>query len=231
MNFVTKTIDPNAPVLLLADRFFAQQASLDLLAAGYSTVIEKMESLGQKMSLLEPSMIVVDRSWSGESGMKFCRQLRDNGSRIPILMLVDRETVEERVACLEAGADDYLLKPYKKEALLDSIRIYLQPTTGVNEQLRFGQLVLDLTTRQAIRNGHKIDLTMKEFELLKYLMSNPRKVLTREEIIENVWGYDYQGESNIIEVYIRYLRIKIESEDRKRLIQTIRGVGYVLREP
>ncbi len=231
MNLINKTIDSNAPVLLLTDNFFAQQASLDLLAAGYSTVVEKIESLGQRIASLEPAMIVVDRAWAGELGVKFCRQLRTKGNRIPILMLVEKETVDERVACLEAGADDYLLKPYKREALLASINLYLQPTTGISEQLRFGQLVLDLTTRQAIRNGRKIDLTMKEFELLKYLMSNPRKVLTREEIIENVWGYDYQGESNVIEVYIRYLRIKIENEDCKRLIQTIRGVGYVLREP
>jgi DNA-binding response OmpR family regulator len=223
--------DPNAPVLLLTDNLFAQQASLDLLAAGYSTVVEKIERLDRTMASLVPAMIVVDRAWTGELGVKFCRQLRSNGSRIPILMLLDKETVEERVACLEAGADDYLLKPYKREALLELIYLYLQPKTGTNQQLRFGQLVLDLTTRQAIRNGRKIDLTMKEFELLKYLMSNPRKVLTREEIIENVWGYDYQGESNVIEVYIRYLRIKIENEDSKRLIQTIRGVGYVLREP
>jgi OmpR family response regulator NblR len=141
-----------------------------------------------------------------------------------------RETVEDRVACLEAGADDYFLKPYRSETFLQMVRLYLEPDAGVTEQLRFGELILDLTTRRAMRGGRTIDLTMKEFELLKYLMSHPREVLTREQILENVWGYDFMGESNVIEVYIRYLRLKIEDEGEKRLIQTVRGVGYVLRE-
>jgi DNA-binding response OmpR family regulator len=141
-----------------------------------------------------------------------------------------RDTVEDRVACLESGADDYFLKPYRTDAFLQLVRLYLQPEAGANEQLRFSDLVLDLATRRAMRNGRTIDLTMKEFELLKYMMSHPREVLTREQILENVWGYEFMGESNVIEVYIRYLRLKIEEEGEKRLIQTVRGVGYVLRE-
>jgi DNA-binding response OmpR family regulator len=141
-----------------------------------------------------------------------------------------RETVDDRVACLESGADDYFLKPYRTETFLQMVRLYLEPEAGVTEQLRFGDLVLDLTTRRALRGGRVIDLTMKEFELLKYLMTHPREVLTREQILENVWGYDFMGESNVIEVYIRYLRLKVEDEGEKRLIQTVRGVGYVLRE-
>ena len=145
-------------------------------------------------------------------------------------MLVEQDTVEARVACIEAGADDYLLKSYQREKLLEQINLYLQPETNAGEQLRFGDLVLDLNSRQALRKDRVIDLTMKEFELLKYLMSNPQQVLTREEILENVWGYDYRGESNVIEVYIRYLRLKIEGQNNRRLIQTVRGIGYVLRE-
>lgn len=221
----------NQPILLLTDSTFARQASLDLQAVGYSPVIEQAERGWQKLRQLKPVMVLIDRSLPGNSGANFCHQLRNSGDRIPVLMLVEKETVEERVACLEAGADDYLLKPYKKEALLEQIYLYLKPVVDNKEQLRFGQLVLDLATRQVKRNDLAIDLTMKEFELLKYLMSNPRQVLTRDEIIENVWGYDYRGESNVIEVYIRYLRLKIETHDRKRLIQTVRGVGYVLREP
>jgi len=175
-------------------------------------------------------MVIVDRSLTGQFGFDLCRQLRSSGDRIPVLMLVEQETVAERVACLEAGADDYLLKPYQREKLLEQIDLYLQPEVSITEQLRFGELILDLNTRQVIRNEQVIDLTMKEFELLKYLMSNPQQVMTREEIIENVWGYDYRGESNVIEVYIRYLRLKIESQNQKRLIQTVRGIGYVLRE-
>ncbi len=141
-----------------------------------------------------------------------------------------RDTVDDRVACLEAGADDYFLKPYRSEDFLNLIRLYLKPDVDTTEQLRFADLVLDIATRRAIYNGRAIDLTMKEFELLKYLMEHPREVLTREQILENVWGYDFMGESNVIEVYIRYLRLKIEDEGQKRLIQTVRGVGYVLRE-
>ena len=220
----------NSPILLLTDNDFAQQASLDLQKAGYFPMLEKAQKGWQKLSLLQPVMVIVDRSFSGTSGFNLCRQLRSSGNRIPILMLVEQETVAERVACLEAGADDYLLKPYQREQLLEQINLYLQPEVSAQEQLRFGELILDLTTRQVIRNNQVIDLTMKEFELLKYLMSNPQQVMTREEIIENVWGFDYRGESNVIEVYIRYLRLKIESQNSKRLIQTVRGIGYVLRE-
>lgn len=221
----------NSPILLLTDNDFAQQASLDLQKAGYFPVLEKAQKGWQTLSLLQPVMVIIDRLFSGTSGYSLCRQLRSSGNRIPILMLVEEETVAERVACLESGADDYLLKPYQREQLLEQINLYLQPEVRAQEQLRFGELILDLTTRQVIRNSQVIDLTMKEFELLKYLMSNPQQVMTREEIIENVWGFDYRGESNVIEVYIRYLRLKIESQNSKRLIQTVRGIGYVLREP
>ena len=217
-------------ILLLSDGNFAQQASLDLQTLGYLPITEKVQQGWQRLSLYQPAMIIIDRALTGKSGFDLCQELRSTGNRIPILMLVEEETVAERIACLEAGADDYLLKPYQKEKLLQQIEIYLQPEISAVEQLRFGELILDLTTRQVIRQEQVIDLTMKEFELLKYLMSNPQQVMTREEIIENVWGYDYRGESNVIEVYIRYLRLKIESQNQKRLIQTVRGIGYVLRE-
>ena len=145
-------------------------------------------------------------------------------------MLMARDSFGDRVACLEAGADDYFLKPYRPDNFMKLVRLYLKQDFDSSEQLRFGDLILDLATRRKINNGRAIDLTMKEFELLKYLMEHPREVLTREQILENVWGYDFMGESNVIEVYIRYLRLKIEDESQKRLIQTVRGVGYVLRE-
>ena len=144
--------------------------------------------------------------------------------------MMARDTLDDRVACLEAGADDYFLKPYRSDEFLKLVQMYLQPSEAGAEQLRFGELMLDLTNRTASRNGRVIGLTMKEFELLKYLMEHPREVLAREQILENVWGYDFMGESNVIEVYIRYLRLKIDGKDDKRLIQTVRGVGYVLRE-
>ena len=226
----TKFDTANSSIILLTDSNFAQQASLDLQTWGYLPIVEQVQQGWRRLSVYQPAMIILDRALTGKAGFNLCQQLRQEGSRIPILMLVEQETVAERVACLEAGADDYLLKPYQREKLLQQIELYLQPKNGTAEHLRFGELVLDLTTRQAIRQEQVIDLTMKEFELLKYLMSNPHQVMTREEIIENVWGYDYRGESNVIEVYIRYLRLKIESQNQKRLIQTVRGIGYVLRE-
>jgi OmpR family response regulator NblR len=225
-NYSTATLS----ILLLTDDIFAQQASLDLKTLGYLPVVETALKGWSELSAYQPVMVIVDRTFTGKSGFDLCRQLRRAGEHVPILMLVEQETVAERVACLEAGADDYLLKPYQKDKLLEQINLYLQTETDIREQLRFGELILDLSTRQAIRGDQVIGLTMKEFELLKYLMSNPQQVMTREEIIENVWGYDYRGESNVIEVYIRYLRLKIESQNQKRLIQTVRGIGYVLRE-
>ena len=179
---------------------------------------------------VQPQVICTDLKMPKMDGLKLLQTLRSQGIKIPVLLLTARDTVEDRVACLEAGADDYFLKPYRTEPFLQMVRLYLEPDVGAMEQLRFGDLALDLTTRRAMRGGRVIDLTMKEFELLKYLMTHPREVLTREQILENVWGYDFMGESNVIEVYIRYLRIKIEDEGEKRLIQTVRGVGYVLRE-
>lgn len=226
------TLDRNPCVLLVeTDESLAQRLSLDLREAGYTTVVAYDASTGWHQACeIQPAMVVVDRALSGESGLKLCSQIRSSGSRVPVLLLMARDTVEDRVACIEAGADDYFLKPYRTEPFLQMVRLYLEPETNATEQLRFGDLVLDLTTRRAMRGGRTIDLTMKEFELLKYLMSHPREVLTREQILENVWGYDFMGESNVIEVYIRYLRLKVEDEGEKRLIQTVRGVGYVLRE-
>ena len=228
MNSATGILD--LPVLLLTDSTFAHKASSDITTLGYLPVVETAQKGWRNLSHHQPVMLIVDRSFTGQPGFDLCRQIRSAGDRLPILMLVDQETIAERVACLEAGADDYLLKPYQREKLLEQINVYLQPEITIPEQLRFGELILDLNTRQVIRQEQVIDLTMKEFELLKYLMSNPQTVMTREEIIENVWGYDYRGESNVIEVYIRYLRLKIESQNQRRLIQTVRGIGYVLRE-
>ncbi|MGB6168373.1 MAG: response regulator transcription factor, partial [Geitlerinemataceae cyanobacterium] len=178
----------------------------------------------------QPGLVVIDRTLPGKSGLWLCSHIRKQGHRFPVLMAIGSDTVADRVACLDAGADDYLLKPYQSDRFLNLVKFYLQPACGDVDRLRFGGLSLDLVTRQALRHDRKIDLTMKEFELLKFLMEHPREVLTREQILENVWGYDFMGESNVIEVYIRYLRLKIEEEGQKRLIQTVRGVGYVLRD-
>ncbi|MGG6267881.1 response regulator transcription factor NblR [Leptolyngbya sp. AN03gr2] len=218
-------------LIVETDQALAHHVSSDLQESGYDTIVVHDSRAGLRQAIdKHPSLIVVDRLLEGDSGLTFCHDLRTTGARIPVLLLMARDTVDDRVACIEAGADDYFLKPYRSEDFLKLVRLYLKPDAPSNEQLRFGDLVLDLSTRQALRNGRAIDLTMKEFELLKYLMEHPREVLTREQILENVWGYEFGGESNVIEVYIRYLRLKIEDEGEKRLIQTVRGVGYVLRE-
>lgn len=225
------TNDSLCVLVVESDHSLAQQISLDLKESGYEPVVTEDAVSGLELIRdRTPAMIVVDRMLAGDSGLGLCKQLRAIGITAPLLILMARDTVDDRVACLESGADDYFLKPYRSEEFLKLIRLYLQPDNDTTEQLRFGDLILDLATRRAIHNGRTIDLTMKEFELLKFLMEHPREVLTREQILENVWGYDFMGESNVIEVYIRYLRLKIEDEGQKRLIQTVRGVGYVLRE-
>jgi len=231
LKIMITTVERNTCVLVIeTDEVLAAQVGLDLQSSGYEAVVVHDADRGiHEVRDRHPALIVIDRMLAGASGLNLCDRLRKTGSREPMLVLMARDTVEDRVACLESGADDYFLKPYRSEEFLKLVRIYLQEPAGT-EQLRFGDLAIDLATRRAIRHGRAIDLTMKEFELLKYLMEHPREVLTREQILENVWGYDFMGESNVIEVYIRYLRLKIEDEGQKRLIQTVRGVGYVLRE-
>lgn len=234
MNSQSSTLMPvlNPCILLVqTDETFAEQAKLDLQDAGYTPIfISKASKAWSEFEVREPVLVVLDSTRAGEAGIKLCQKIRKSGSRVLILLIVEKETLEERVACLEIGADDYLPKPSHVKELLERVHFYLQPHDTSNEQLRFGNLVLDLTTRRLLLDDKAIDLTFKEFELLKYLMSHPREVLTREQILENVWGYDFQGESNVIEVYIRYLRLKMEQGGQKRLIHTVRGIGYVLRE-
>lgn len=213
------------------DELLAQHVSTDLRESGYDPTVVADAAAGLKQAqLLQPALVVIDRMLAGESGLSLCSHLRAHGARMPVLLMMAKDSLEDRVACIQAGADDYFLKPYRSDEFLKLVRLYLQSETSNGEQLRFSDLVLDLATRRAIRNERTIDLTMKEFELLKYLMEHPGEVLTREQILENVWGYDFMGESNVIEVYIRYLRLKVEEEGEKRLIQTVRGVGYALRD-
>ena len=167
----------------------------------------------------------------GVDGLEVCRRLRRAGSRLPVLMLTARDAVENRVAGLDAGADDYVTKPFALEELLARIRALLRRTTdGAGEVLRFADLELDPGTREVRRGGELIELTRTEFSLLELFLRNPRQVLTRSIIFERVWGYDFGYGSNSLDVYIGYLRRKTEAGGEPRLLHTVRGVGYVLRE-
>ena len=177
-----------------------------------------------------PDLVILDWMLPGMDGLEVCRRLRSGGP-VPIILLTARDSVADRVLGLDAGADDYLIKPFDFDELLARIRALLrraQPQSP--EILKFADLSLDTGTRQAFRGERAIDLTAKEYELLELFMRNPRQVLTRDVIFDRVWGYDFGGESNIIEVYVRYLRQKLETGNEPRLLHTVRGVGYVLRE-
>ena len=225
-----------SPLVLVVEsnQPLAKTIGVDLHEAGYRPLTAHTLTAGLTSAKeRSPALIVVSRRLEDsaeESGLDLCRQLRAAQKRVPILLLMAHDELSDRIACLEAGADDYFLAPYRSDNFIRLINTYLQPSAASGEQLRFADMTLDIVQRHVLRNGRVIELTMKEFELLRYLMEHPREVLTRKQILESVWGYDFIGESNVIEVYIRYLRLKIDGENEKRLIQTVRSVGYVLRE-
>lgn len=177
-----------------------------------------------------PDLVVLDWMLPGMDGLEVCRRLREVGS-VPILMLTAKETLEDRIHGLDAGADDYMVKPFELDELLARVRALLRRTQVERAPvLTFADLSLDTSTRQATRKNRVIMLTAKEYDLLELFMRHPRQVLTRELIFDRVWGYDFGGESNVLDVYIRYLRQKLETQNEARLIHTVRSVGYVLRE-
>ena len=179
----------------------------------------------------EPDVLILDILMPHVDGLEVCRRLRREGRRVPILMLTAREEVENRVAGLDAGADDYVAKPFALEELLARVRALLRRTPGGSgEVLRFADLELNPGTREVRRGGDLVELTRTEFSLLELFLLNPRQVLTRSIIFERVWGYDFGFASNSLDVYIGYLRRKTETGGKPRLIQTVRGVGYALRE-
>jgi len=178
-----------------------------------------------------PDALVLDVSMPRLDGLEVCRRLRRGGSAVPVLMLTARDEVADRVAGLDAGADDYVVKPFALEELLARLRALLRRSSGAPaDVLRFADLELDPGTRIVTRGGDPIELTRTEFSLLELFMLNPRQVLTRSVIFERVWGYDFGFGSNSLDVYVGYLRRKTEQGNRPRLIQTVRGVGYALRE-
>jgi len=183
----------------------------------------------------DPDAVILDVLMPGIDGLEVCRRLRATGNHVPVLMLTARDAVENRVEGLDAGADDYVTKPFALEELLARVRALLRRAAddngGGDEKLRFEDLELDPGTREVRRGGEHIELTRTEFSLLELFLRNPRQVLTRSIIFERVWGYDFGFASNSLDVYIGYLRRKTEAGGRPRLIHTVRGVGYALRAP
>ena len=178
----------------------------------------------------EPDLIILDIMLPGADGFEVCRRLR-GGLNTPILMLTARDQIRDKLAGFEAGADDYLAKPFVFDELVARVRALLRRAAPEGpEVLRFADLTLDTGTRDVFRSGRKVQLTAREYELLEFFLRHPRQVLTRELIFQRVWGYDFLGESNVIDVHVRALRDKLEAGGESRLIQTARGAGYALRE-
>jgi two-component system response regulator MprA len=184
----------------------------------------------QRLALNAPDAVVLDVLMPNVDGLEVCRRLRAAGDRTPVLMLTARDAVGDRVRGLDAGADDYLVKPFALEELHARLRALLRRTNGSGAALRFADVTMDTRTREVRRGEREIELTRTEFLLLELFLRNPRQVLTRALIFERVWGYDFGPTSNALEVYVGYLRRKLEADGESRLIQTIRGVGYALRD-
>ncbi|MBN3906538.1 MAG: response regulator transcription factor [Nostoc sp. NMS1] len=222
-----------AHILLVEDEVkLARFVELELSSEGYQVSVAHDGIGGLTLARdSSPDLAILDWMLPGLTGLEICRRLRATGSTVPVILLTAKDEVCDRVAGLDAGADDYVVKPFSIEELLARIRAHLRRTQETDEDLlQFEDLSLNRRTREVFREKRSIELTAKEFDLLEYLLSHPRQVFTRDQILEKVWGYDFMGDSNIIEVYIRYLRLKLEENNEKRLIHTVRGVGYALRE-
>ena len=188
-----------------------------------------------RIAAQRPDAVVLDVMMPRVGGLEACRRLRADGDDVPILVLTARDSVADRVAGLDAGADDYLVKPFALEELLARLRALLRRSTapesaGADGLLSFADLTLDPATREVSRGGRSIRLTRTEFSLLELFLRHPRQVLDRARILEEVWGYDFPTTANSLEVYVGYLRRKTEAEGEPRLLHTVRGVGYALRE-
>jgi two-component system, OmpR family, response regulator MprA len=219
------------------DRAVRESLRRSLAFNGY-----QVELAGDGQAALEavaahrPDAMVLDVMMPRLDGLEVCRRLRSSGDDLPILVLTARDAVSDRVGGLDAGADDYLPKPFALEELLARLRALLRRRTPADtaapgqKPLRFADLSLDPATREVQRGDRPISLTRTEFSLLELLLANPRRVLTRAQILEQVWGYDFPTTGNALEVYVGYLRRKTEADGEPRLIHTVRGVGYVLRE-
>ena len=222
-----------AHILVVDDeRHITELLRRTLAYEGYSVeVARRGDEALRKAFEHPPDLVVLDLMLPGMDGLEVCRRIRASGDQVPILMLTARDSVPDRVAGLDTGADDYLVKPMDSDELLARVRALLRRRNPEQaEVLRFADLELDTGSRTARRGKREFSLSTTEYELLALFMRRPRQVVTRDIIMERVWGYDFEGESNVLEVYIGYLRSKMEAGDEPRLLHTVRGAGYVLRE-
>jgi two-component system, OmpR family, response regulator MprA len=228
-------------ILIVDDEPAVREALQRSLAFdGYDTevTVDGADAL-EKATAYRPDLVVLDIQMPRMDGLTAARRIRGAGDTTPILMLTARDTVGDRVTGLDAGADDYLVKPFELDELFARIRALLRrssyaaavsPDVQEDEALTFGDLRMDLATREVTRGGRQVELTRTEFTLLEMFMAHPRQVLTREQILKAVWGFDFEPSSNSLDVYVMYLRRKTEAGGEPRLVHTVRGVGYVLRQ-
>jgi two-component system, OmpR family, response regulator MprA len=219
--------------ILVVDDDAGLRRALRRVLASQGFEVEVAEGGDEALSRLRErpyDLVVLDVMMPGSDGIEVCERLRAVGDRLPVLMLTARDAVRDRVAGLEAGADDYLPKPFANEELVARVRALLRRSCGDTDKLAFADLELDLLTRDARRGGRMIELSSIEFELLEFLLRHPRQVLSRSLIYERVWGYDVSRSSNSLDVFIGRLRRKLEAGGERRLIHTVRGVGFTLRE-
>ncbi|WP_432038164.1 response regulator transcription factor [Streptomyces cucumeris] len=232
--------DQPARILIVDDEPAVREAlRRSLVFEGYTTevAVDGLDAL-EKAASWAPELIVLDVLMPRMDGLTAARRLRASGVTVPVLMLTARDTIGDRVTGLDAGADDYLVKPFELDELLARIRALLRRSSyaaaaheavAEDAALTFGDLRMDLATREVTRGGRRVELTRTEFTLLEMFLAHPRQVLTREQILKAVWGFDFEPSSNSLDVYVMYLRRKTEAGGEPRLVHTVRGVGYVLR--
>jgi two-component system response regulator MprA len=227
--------------ILLADDDVAVREGLGRLLRfeGYETVLAGDGRTAVELVRDGPDLVLMDVTMPQLDGLAATRRIRASGCTVPILMITGRNAVGDRIVALDNGADDYLTKPFDAEELLARVRALLRRSPrpfvphqpGPAEQLSFQDVAIDLRSRTVTRGGRPLDLTRTEYGLLEYLMRHPAKVLSRAQILKEVWGFDFEPASNTLDVYVMYLRRKLESRGEPRLIQTVRGLGYTLRSP
>jgi two-component system, OmpR family, response regulator MprA len=217
-------VDDDPRITDLLRRILAYEGfSVAVAASGDAALMRTLERA--------PDLIVLDVMLPGIDGLEVARRLRAAGDNVPILMLTARDAIADRVKGLDMGADDYLIKPFANEELLARVKAMLRRNLVERQEvLRYADVELDTGTRVAHRHGREIELSPTEYELLALFLRRPRQVLTRDIILDRVWGMDFEGSSNVMEVYVGYLRSKLEAEGEPRLIHTVRGVGYVFKE-